>query len=165
MKECTRITVGVIGVVFVAMAIFLMWFGVEANYNPELNLLNMHKQAAITCIALGIGLFATATLGWTAAATKNECLSFGFGYLAMTCFLICTSLGVSIFVEKSLLLDQLNEGCKLKSGMIYELDTIFTQGQSMLCTEKCPCNVDSGIFSSEISTKMVTDSLGATRLD
>ena len=54
-----------------------MWFGVEANYNPELNLLNMHKQAAITCIALGIGLFATATLGWTAAATKIECLSFG----------------------------------------------------------------------------------------
>ena len=35
----------------------------------------------------------------------------------------------------------------------------------MLCSEKCPCNVDKGIFSTEISEKMVTDSLGATRLD
>ena len=40
----------------------------------------------------------------------------------MTCFLVCTALGVSIFVEKSLLLDQLNDGCSLKTGMIYELD-------------------------------------------
>ena len=54
-----------------------MWLGIEANYNPELNLLDLHKQAAYTCIAIGVALFATATLGWTAAATKNECLSFG----------------------------------------------------------------------------------------
>ena len=47
------------------------------NYNPELNLLNMHKQAAYICIIVGVALFLTATLGWTAAATKNECLSFG----------------------------------------------------------------------------------------
>ena len=83
----------------------------------------------------------------------------------MTCFLVCTSLGVSIFVEKSLLLDQLNEGCALKSGMIYELDQIFTAGQDILCTPKCPCNADSGIFSSEVAVKMETDQLGATRLD
>jgi len=35
----------------------------------------------------------------------------------------------------------------------------------MLCTDKCPCNVDSGVFSTEVSSAMVTDSLGATRLD
>lgn len=104
-KECTRIVVGVIGVIFVAIAIFLLWLGVQVNYNPELNLLNLHKQAAYICISVGVALFGTATLGWTAAATKNECLAFGFGYLAMVCFLICTSLGVSIFVEKSMLLD------------------------------------------------------------
>ena len=40
----------------------------------------------------------------------------------MTCFLVCTALGVSIFVEKNLLLEQLNDGCNLKTGMIYELD-------------------------------------------
>lgn len=40
----------------------------------------------------------------------------------MTCFLVCTALGVSIFIEKGLLLEQLNEGCALKSGLIYELD-------------------------------------------
>ena len=85
--------------------------------------------------------------------------------MAAVCFLVCTSLGVTIFVEKSLLMDQLNEGCKLKSGVIYELDTIFTQGQDMLCTDKCPCNVDTGIFSTEVSEKMVADALGATRLD
>jgi len=142
-----------------------MWLGIEANYNPELNLLDLHKQAAYVCIATGIGLFATATLGWTAAATKNECLSFGFGYLAMTCFLVCTSLGVSTFVEKSMLVEQLNQGCALKSGMIYELDQIFKGGQEILCTEKCPCNVDSQIFSTEVANSMVTDTLGATRLE
>ena len=53
-KECTRIVVGVIGVIFVALAIFLMWLGVEANYNPELNLLDLHKKAAYTCIIIGV---------------------------------------------------------------------------------------------------------------
>lgn len=49
--------------------------------------------------------------------------------------------------------------------MIYELDTIFKAGQNVLCTEACPCNVDSGIFSTEVAAKMVTDQVGATRLD
>lgn len=35
----------------------------------------------------------------------------------------------------------------------------------MLCTDKCPCNVDPGIFSTEVQTNMVTDQLGSTRLD
>lgn len=83
----------------------------------------------------------------------------------MTCFMICTALGVSISVEKSLLMDQLNEGCKLKSGMIYELDQIFVGGQDILCTDKCPCNVDSGIFSTEVAATMETNDMGATRLD
>ena len=63
------------------MGIFLMWLGMEANYNPELNLLSVHKQAAFVSLFIGIGLFATATLGWTAAATKNECLAFGVSTL------------------------------------------------------------------------------------
>ena len=49
--------------------------------------------------------------------------------------------------------------------MIYELDQIFVAGQEMLCTDSCPCNVDSGIFPTEVADKMVTDALGATRLD
>ena len=192
-KQCTRIVVGVIGVIFVVsqfllnqflifvqgIAIFLMWMGVEANYNPELNLLDLHKQTSYTCIVIGVAFMLTSAMGWTAAATKNECLAFGvsyffvaltklfsqFGYMALTCFLVCTSLGTSILVEKSILLTQLNEGCGLQSGVIYELDQIFKQGQEILCTDKCPCNVDSGIFASEIAAKMVTDSLGASRLD
>lgn len=83
----------------------------------------------------------------------------------MTCFLVCTALGVSIFIEKGLLLEQLNEGCALKSGLIYELDQIFVSGQDVLCTDKCACNVDAGIFSTEVSSLMATDQLGATRLD
>ena len=62
-----------------------MWLGVEANYNPELNLLDLHRQAAYTCVIIGIALFATATLGWTAAATKNECLSFGVSCQKIYC--------------------------------------------------------------------------------
>ena len=35
----------------------------------------------------------------------------------------------------------------------------------MLCTDQCPCNVDAGIFFTEVQEKMVTDQLGSTRLD
>lgn len=114
--------VGVIGVIFFAIAIFMCWLGVEANYNAELNLLELHKQASYTCIFVGVSMFLSATLGWTAAATKNECLAFGFGYLALVCFLICTATGTSIFIEKGLLLDQLNTGCEMQTGVIYEMD-------------------------------------------
>ena len=65
----------------------------------------MNKQASYACTFVGIALFGTATMGWVAASTKNECLSFGFGYLAMVCFLVCTALGSGVLVEKSLLMD------------------------------------------------------------
>ena len=62
------------------VAIFLLWLGIEANYNPELNLLNMNRQAATTCVIIGGALFITAALGWTAAASKNEGLAFGVSF-------------------------------------------------------------------------------------
>ena len=52
----------------------------------------------------------------------------------MTVFLVCTALGCSIFYEKSVLLEQLNAGCELHSGMIYELDQIFKAGEEVLCS-------------------------------
>jgi len=57
-----------------------MWMGVEANYNPELNLLDLHKQTSYTCIVIGVAFMLTSAMGWTAAATKNECLAFGVSY-------------------------------------------------------------------------------------
>jgi hypothetical protein len=70
----------------------------------------------------GIALFLAAAMGWTAAATKNEVLAFGFGYLSLVVFLIFTALGVTVFIENSDVTRQLTEGCALQSGMIYELD-------------------------------------------
>ena len=59
----------------------------------------------------------------------------------------------------------MNEGCQLKSGMVYELDQIYTRGSDVICTEKCPCNADSGIFPTEVSESMKVDNMGATRLE
>ena len=59
----------------------------------------------------------------------------------------------------------MNEGCELKAGVIYEMDQIYQAGKDVLCSDKCACNVDSGIFSTEVAAKMVTDPNGQTRLD
>jgi len=59
----------------------------------------------------------------------------------------------------------MNDGCTLKSGMVYELDQIYTQGEKILCTDRCPCNAESGIFSTEVAAGMVTGDMGQTRLE
>jgi hypothetical protein len=59
------------------MAIAALFFGVESNYTAELILLGINKQISYTCVVAGIILFLAAAFGWTAAASKNECLSFG----------------------------------------------------------------------------------------
>lgn len=100
-KGCVRTTVGIVGVLLVALAIFSLWLGVEANYSTELSLLDLNKQASYVLICAGAVLFMTAAFGWTAAATKDDCLSFCFGYLAMCIMLVFTSLGVSIMIVKS----------------------------------------------------------------
>jgi len=100
-KSCVRTTVGIVGVLLVALAIFSMWLGIEANYCTELTLLDMNKKVSYVMIIAGVVLFLTAAFGWTAAATKDDCLSFCFGYLAMCIMLVFTSLGVSILIVKS----------------------------------------------------------------
>jgi len=45
------------------------------------------------------------------------------------------------------------------------MDQLYVNGRKTLCTDKCPCNVDSGIFSSELWYEMVTDTMGAAKLD
>jgi len=74
-------------------------------------------------------------------------------------------MGVSIIIVKQTLTDQLNTGCQLKSGIIYELDMMYEQGSNILCTEKCPCKVDKGLFKTEISDTMITDQMGQIKLD
>jgi len=59
----------------------------------------------------------------------------------------------------------MNDGCALKSGMVYELDQIYTRGGEVLCSEACPCNADKGIFDDAVSENMVVDTMGQTRLE
>jgi len=49
--------------------------------------------------------------------------------------------------------------------MVYELDQIYTKGQEVLCSDVCPCNADSGLFSDEVAATMKTDNMGQTRLE
>jgi hypothetical protein len=100
-KGCVRTTVTVVGVLLFVLAIFSMWLGLEANYCTELTLLELNKKVSYVLMISSMMLFLTAAFGWTAAATKNDCLSYCFGYLAMCIFLIFTSMGVSIFIVKS----------------------------------------------------------------
>jgi len=100
-KTCTRWTVAIIGIIYMALAIFSFYLSVESNYTAELILLGIHKTMAYTLIATGCGFFLSAALGWVAASSKNECLAFGFGYLSLVTFLIFTALGVTIFIEKA----------------------------------------------------------------
>ena len=83
----------------------------------------------------------------------------------MCIMLVFTSMGVSIFIVKSSLAQQMNDGCALQSGMVYELDQIYARGQDVLCSDACPCNADKAIFPSDISNSMKVDSMGQTRLD
>merc|ERR1712183_866119 len=75
-KSCVRTTVGIVGVLLVALAVFSLWLGVEANYCTELTLLGLNKRVSYVMIVAGAVLFLTAAFGWTAAATKHDCLSF-----------------------------------------------------------------------------------------
>lgn len=100
-KGCVRTTVTIVGILLVGLAVFSLWLGVEANYCMELTLLNLNKKVSYVLICAGAVLFLTAAFGWTAAATKDDCLSFCFGYLAMCIMLVFTSMGVSILIVKS----------------------------------------------------------------
>lgn len=86
-KGCVRTTVTVVGILlFVSwaffsnisqvLAIFSMWLGLEANYCTELTLLELNKKVSYVLMIAAMMLFLTAAFGWTAAATKNDCLSY-----------------------------------------------------------------------------------------
>ena len=53
-----------------------MWLGLEANYCTELTLLEINKKVSYVLMFAAMMLFLTAAFGWTAAATKNDCLSY-----------------------------------------------------------------------------------------
>ena len=53
-----------------------MWLGLEANYCTELTLLELNKKVSYVLMISSMMLFLTAAFGWTAAATKNDCLSY-----------------------------------------------------------------------------------------
>lgn len=75
-KKCVRTTVAVIGVLFVLIALLALLAGVGASTSPELMLLGINKSVAHSLVGSGFVMLLTAGLGWTAAATKNEPLSF-----------------------------------------------------------------------------------------
>jgi len=53
-----------------------MYAGIEANYSPELTLLDINKNVSYVLVLAGAAMILTAGFGWTAAATKNEPLAF-----------------------------------------------------------------------------------------
>jgi hypothetical protein len=81
-KKCVRNTVAVIGVLLVALGLLSMYAGVNSGTNPELTLLDLNQRVSNTLVFSGAAMILTAGLGWTAASTKNEPLSFMVGILS-----------------------------------------------------------------------------------
>lgn len=50
--------------------------------------------------------------------------------------------------------------CKLSSGMLYEMDGIYDDGQKVLCTTACPCDANKNAWTTAAQTNMVTSPMG-----
>ena len=75
-KKCVRYTVAVVGIVMVLLGLFSMSAGVNASSSKELALLGLNSRVSATLVFSGAAMVITAGIGWAAASTKNEPLSF-----------------------------------------------------------------------------------------
>ena len=75
-KKCVRYTVAAVGIALVMLGLFSMSAGVNAANSQELELLGLNKRISASLVFSGATMVITAGIGWAAASTKNEPLSF-----------------------------------------------------------------------------------------
>ena len=58
------------------MGLYCVYLGEQANFKEEYKLLNMETRIAYCLMYTGAGLLLTAGIGWSAAASKNEFITY-----------------------------------------------------------------------------------------
>ena len=61
--------------------------------------------------------------------------------------------------------DEMRKDCESKTGLSYSLDKLYLSGQQTLCSQACPCNAKTSLWSDEVQATMTTDISGASELD
>eukprot|EP00349_Pseudokeronopsis_sp_Brazil_P008578 CAMPEP_0202964820 /NCGR_PEP_ID=MMETSP1396-20130829/8914_1 /ASSEMBLY_ACC=CAM_ASM_000872 /TAXON_ID= /ORGANISM="Pseudokeronopsis sp., Strain Brazil" /LENGTH=211 /DNA_ID=CAMNT_0049687209 /DNA_START=169 /DNA_END=804 /DNA_ORIENTATION=+ len=102
-------------------------------------------------------------MGCTASSTKNECLTHFYGFMGMTVMLIFICLAIAIIILKNTFSEEMASSCANQSGMMYQIDTMYSDGEGILCTSACPCDANSADWGAE-GDDMVTSSLGQSKL-
>jgi hypothetical protein len=68
--------VTVVGILLIVVGLLSMYAGINAGVSQELTLLGLNKRVSNTLVFSGAAMLLTAGIGWAAASTKNEPLSF-----------------------------------------------------------------------------------------
>lgn len=98
---CLRPAVGVLGVILTILGVYTIYLGEMANFSEELKLLKMERTMSFTLLYTGAGLIFTAGVGWSAVASKNEMLTYCFGYMSLIVTLIFTCIGINLLMVDS----------------------------------------------------------------
>lgn len=78
--------------------------------------------------------------------------------------LIYASMGTTVLVLKNNMYDYIDNSCTNEAGTFYEIDQIYKNGDTILCSTSCPCAADETDWPLETQVEMVTDSLGSKEL-
>lgn len=82
----------------------------------------MEVKMAYILMYTGAGLLLTAGMGWSAAASKSEFVTYCFGWLScvmMSCFL---GMGISLFLVQSNVRTEIANGCITQKGVLWEME-------------------------------------------
>ena len=60
--------------------------------------------------------------------------------------------------------DEMNRECALKTGLYYQIDSIYSDGVNTLCTSACKCNANATQWPQSQSVFMITDKMGSSGL-
>ena len=98
--------------------------------------------------------------------------------MGMSIMLIFICLGIATIIIKSITIniilillpkidtmqDSITTDCTQKDGVLYEIDSMYTSGDSILCSSSCPCDADSSLWPETIAVNMVTSTMGQSTL-
>mmetsp|Transcript_16853 Transcript_16853/g.12045 ORF Transcript_16853/g.12045 Transcript_16853/m.12045 type:complete len:140 (-) Transcript_16853:347-766(-) len=124
-----------------------------------------HYTAYKTLVGSAMLIVLAVAFGFQAAASKDHCMSFMFGYLTLSIALIFFALGVSALIIKNTYSQVVDQQCQDEYGVIYELDMIYLKGDQMMCSAACPCAANLDHFPSDYLQYVSEDKGAETILD
>mmetsp|Transcript_35041 Transcript_35041/g.34061 ORF Transcript_35041/g.34061 Transcript_35041/m.34061 type:complete len:240 (-) Transcript_35041:57-776(-) len=127
--------------------------------------LNVNMKVFFWLIGFGLAMVFIAGIGVTASLSKNQCLSFLYGYLAMSVMLIFVGAGISMVILKNQIGTYINESCFNEAGFFYEIDKVYSDGKSTLCSPSCPCIANSTLWPGDDMLQISYSKGGADSLD